>query len=121
MGTEVATASVVVEGAPALNRVSWTQSGLHVTVGDDSGKIWVYDVGEQLALPIADEWSKFVYTLQDIKHNQAEDDIEARMSMGYHSGGSSMSSMIPANVGGGGGSGPGSLSSLPSLTASPMR
>eukprot|EP00095_Tigriopus_kingsejongensis_P000855 maker-scaffold1106_size62344-snap-gene-0.14 protein:Tk00855 transcript:maker-scaffold1106_size62344-snap-gene-0.14-mRNA-1 annotation:"cytoplasmic dynein 1 intermediate chain isoform x9" len=38
--TEVATASVVVEGAPALNRVSWTQSGLHVTVGDDTGKIW---------------------------------------------------------------------------------
>ena len=26
--TEVATASVVVEGAPALNRVSWTQSGM---------------------------------------------------------------------------------------------
>ena len=25
----------------ALNRVSWTQSGLHVTVGDDMGKIWV--------------------------------------------------------------------------------
>jgi hypothetical protein len=36
----------VVEGAPALNRVSWTPSGLHVTVGDDMGKIWVYDVGE---------------------------------------------------------------------------
>lgn len=44
--TEVPTASAVVEGAPALNRVSWTPSGLHVTVGDDMGKIWVYDVGE---------------------------------------------------------------------------
>ena len=33
--TEVATASVSVEGTPALNRVSWTQSGLHVTAGDD--------------------------------------------------------------------------------------
>ena len=62
--TEVPTASVVVEGAPALNRVSWTQSGLHVTAGDDSGKIWVYDVGEQLAMPTPDEWSKFAYTLQ---------------------------------------------------------
>jgi hypothetical protein len=28
-----------------------TQSGLHVTVGDDMGKIWVYDVGEALAIP----------------------------------------------------------------------
>jgi hypothetical protein len=44
--TEVPTASALVEGAPALNRVSWTPSGLHVTVGDDMGKIWVYDVGE---------------------------------------------------------------------------
>jgi hypothetical protein len=44
--TEVPTASAMVEGAPALNRVSWTPSGLHVTVGDDMGKIWVYDVGE---------------------------------------------------------------------------
>ena len=38
--------------------------GLHVTAGDDSGKIWVYDVGEQLAMPQADEWNKFAYTLQ---------------------------------------------------------
>lgn len=44
--TEVPTASIVINGCPALNRVSWTPSGLHVTVGDDSGKIWVYDVAE---------------------------------------------------------------------------
>lgn len=40
------TATIVVENQPALNRVSWTPSGLHVTVGDDNGKIWVYDVAE---------------------------------------------------------------------------
>lgn len=44
--TEVPAATVQVEGSPALNRVSWTPSGLHVTVGDDTGKIWVYDVAE---------------------------------------------------------------------------
>ena len=33
-------------------------------VGDDLGKIWVYDVGEQLAVPQADEWNKFAHTLQ---------------------------------------------------------
>jgi len=48
--TEAPIASVVVDGAPALNKVSWTQSGLHVTVGDDHGKIWVYDVGEVCAI-----------------------------------------------------------------------
>ena len=48
--TEVATASIYVGATAsgdvpasnvALNRVSWTPSGLHVTVGDDMGKIWV--------------------------------------------------------------------------------
>ena len=38
--TEVSTASVSVEGpAAAFNRVSWTQSGLHVTAGDDAGNL----------------------------------------------------------------------------------
>ena len=62
--TEVASASVTTEGGAALNRVTWTQSGLHVAAGDDQGKIWVYDVGEQLAVPQPDEWNKFAHTLQ---------------------------------------------------------
>ena len=40
----------MINGNPALNRVSWTPSGLHVTVGDDTGKIWVYDVAEVRSL-----------------------------------------------------------------------
>ena len=67
--TEVASASVTVEGGAALNRVTWTQSGLHVAAGDDCGKIWVYDVGEQLAVPQPDEWNKFAHTLQVTQHN----------------------------------------------------
>ncbi|XP_063227692.1 cytoplasmic dynein 1 intermediate chain isoform X5 [Bacillus rossius redtenbacheri] len=74
--TDVPTARVAVDGNPALNRVSWTPSGLHVTVGDDQGKIWVYDVGEQLAQPRHDEWTKFMYTLQELKNNQADEEID---------------------------------------------
>lgn len=48
--TEVPAASVVVDGAPALNRVSWAPNGLNVTVGDDNGRIWVYDVTEVIYL-----------------------------------------------------------------------
>ena len=62
----MASASVTVEGGAALNRVTWTQSGLHVAAGDDQGKVWVYDVGEQLAVPQPDEWNKFAHTLQVI-------------------------------------------------------
>ena len=36
----------MVDGNPALNRVKWMQSGMNLTVGDDNGKIWVYEVGE---------------------------------------------------------------------------
>ncbi|XP_033202189.1 cytoplasmic dynein 1 intermediate chain short wing isoform X32 [Bombus vancouverensis nearcticus] len=73
--TEVPTASIVINGSPALNRVSWTPSGLHVTVGDDTGKIWVYDVAEHLAHPRIDEWNKFLYTQQELKHNKADEEL----------------------------------------------
>lgn len=75
--TEVPTASVVVEGAPALNRVSWTPSGLHVTIADEAGKIYVYDVAEHLANPRIDEWPKFSSTLNELKMNQMDEFEEA--------------------------------------------
>ncbi|KAF4516881.1 hypothetical protein B566_EDAN011225 [Ephemera danica] len=94
--TEAPTASVVVEKNLALNKVSWTQSGQHVTVGDDIGRIWVYD---QLANPRIDEWSKFAHTLQELKFNQVEEEVD-KATMGS--------------------AGPGSLSSLASsLSPSP--
>ncbi|XP_034118933.1 cytoplasmic dynein 1 intermediate chain isoform X13 [Drosophila sulfurigaster albostrigata] len=71
--TEVPTASIVVDGAPALNRVSWTPSGLHVCIGDESGKLYVYDVAEHLAQPSRDEWSRFNATLNELKMNQNDE------------------------------------------------
>ena len=71
--TEVPAASIVVDGAPALNRVSWTPSGLHVTIGDDLGKIYVYDVAEHLATPRMDEWTKFSATLNELRLNQIDE------------------------------------------------
>ncbi|XP_021940522.1 cytoplasmic dynein 1 intermediate chain-like isoform X8 [Zootermopsis nevadensis] len=98
--TEVPTATALVEGSPALNRVSWTPSGLHVTVGDDMGKIWVYDVGEQLSQPRLDDWSKFVYTLQELKNNKADEEIDKL----------NLSSSGPSNLG-----------NLASLSPNPLR
>jgi dynein intermediate chain len=74
--TELPSASVTVEGPAALNRVSWTQSGLHVVAGDDMGKISVYDVGEQLANPRPDEWTRFAKTLSELQYNQTSDDLD---------------------------------------------
>uniref|UniRef100_A0A673FR29 Cytoplasmic dynein 1 intermediate chain 2-like n=1 Tax=Sinocyclocheilus rhinocerous TaxID=307959 RepID=A0A673FR29_9TELE len=44
--TEVPTASVSVDGSPALNRLRWSQSGREIAVGDSEGQIHIYDVGE---------------------------------------------------------------------------
>lgn len=43
---QVPTASISVEGNPALNRVRWTHSGREIAVGDSEGQIVIYDVGE---------------------------------------------------------------------------
>jgi len=119
--TEVASASVTVEGGAALNQVTWTQSGLHVAAGDDLGKIWVYDVGEQMAVPQPDEWNKFCHTLQELKNNKIEEDLDRGLSghghglLGSHGSGIGHGSSLGghgASLGSHGLSGPSSLSSF---------
>ncbi|KAK2839786.1 hypothetical protein Q5P01_013526 [Channa striata] len=72
--TEVPTASITVEGNPALNRVRWAHSGREIAVGDSDGRVRVYDIGEQIAVPRNDEWTRFVRTLAEINENR--DDAE---------------------------------------------
>ncbi|XP_056148459.1 dynein, cytoplasmic 1, intermediate chain 2a-like isoform X2 [Lampris incognitus] len=70
--TEVPTASVCVDGGPAVNRVKWAHSGKEIATGDSEGRVQVYDVGEQICVPRADEWTRFVRTLAEIKENREE-------------------------------------------------
>ncbi|XP_015241545.1 PREDICTED: cytoplasmic dynein 1 intermediate chain 2-like isoform X5 [Cyprinodon variegatus] len=70
--TEVPTASVCVEGSPALNRVRWSHSGKEIATGDSDGQVQIYDVGEQICVPKADEWTRFVRTLAEINENRDE-------------------------------------------------
>uniref|UniRef100_A0A672SEE5 Cytoplasmic dynein 1 intermediate chain 2-like n=1 Tax=Sinocyclocheilus grahami TaxID=75366 RepID=A0A672SEE5_SINGR len=72
--TEVPTVSMSVDGSPALNRLRWSQSGREIAVGDSEGQIHIYDVGEQIAVPRNDEWTRFVRTLAEINENR--DDAE---------------------------------------------
>lgn len=39
-------ASVVVGANAALNKCRWHQTGSHIAVGDDMGRIYLYDVAE---------------------------------------------------------------------------
>lgn len=71
--TEVPSVSIMVDGSPALNRVSWMPNGLYLTVGDDSGKLYIYDVAESFAQPSRDEWSRFNATLNELKMNENDE------------------------------------------------
>uniref|UniRef100_A0A8C5PLT2 Dynein cytoplasmic 1 intermediate chain 2 n=1 Tax=Leptobrachium leishanense TaxID=445787 RepID=A0A8C5PLT2_9ANUR len=75
--TEVPTASINVEGSPALNRVRWTHSGREIAVGDSEGQIFIYDLGEQISVPRNDEWTRFARTLAEINANRADAEEEA--------------------------------------------
>ena len=72
--SEVPTASLLVDGAPALNKLRWTQGGHQIAVGDDQGRISIYDVNESFANPRPDDWNKFVRVLYDLKQSSSEMD-----------------------------------------------
>ena len=141
---KVPVASVTVEGNPALNRVKWTQSGMNVTVGDDNGKIWLFELGEvkyflflvawfywsvftmfissfrqHLAMPRADEWTRLVYTLQELRQNQLDEDMD-KMNFGLSSLGAG-SLGIGSNISQLTTSPPSSLSSMSSSSSVPLR
>ncbi|XP_076864930.1 dynein cytoplasmic 1 intermediate chain 1a isoform X3 [Brachyhypopomus gauderio] len=78
--TEVPTASVTVEGAPALNRVRWASGGKEVAVGDSEGRLWIYDVGE-LAAAHGEDWARFARTLVEIRANRADAEEEGPVEL----------------------------------------
>ncbi|XP_017550530.2 cytoplasmic dynein 1 intermediate chain 1 isoform X1 [Pygocentrus nattereri] len=78
--TEVPTASVTIEGAPALNRVRWASGGKEVAVGDSEGRLWIYDVGE-LAATHSEDWARFARTLVEIRANRADGEEEGPVEL----------------------------------------
>ncbi|XP_058474818.1 cytoplasmic dynein 1 intermediate chain 1 isoform X5 [Solea solea] len=78
--TEVPTASVMVEGASALNRVRWSSGGKEVAVGDSEGRVWIYDTGE-LSVAHTDDWARFARTLMEIRANRADGEEEGPMEL----------------------------------------
>ena len=70
--SEVPAASLLVDGAPALNKIRWHHSGHQLAIGDDQGKISLYDVNESYANARSDDWTRLVRVLQDFKQSQSE-------------------------------------------------
>lgn len=73
---EVPTASIRPAHNVALNKLRWAPSGHQLAVGDDVGHVRLFDVGEAIATPRPDEFTRFAHTLQDMRNEAAaaEDD-----------------------------------------------
>jgi len=78
---EVPYASVEVgEGNTALNKARWNPQGNAIAVGDATGKVHIYDVGERLANPRSDEASRLRESLNDIETARAEAERAGQLS-----------------------------------------
>ncbi|CAF0762922.1 unnamed protein product [Didymodactylos carnosus] len=60
------------EGNVALNKCIWSNNGQQIVLGDDQGKLTVYDVNELLTNPKQDDWTKFGHTLQEFRRSALE-------------------------------------------------
>ena len=67
--SEIPTVSLLVEGNAALNKLRLNQSRNQIAVGDDNGRISLYDVNEAFANPVTDGWTNFVQVLKALKQN----------------------------------------------------
>ncbi|KAL5010426.1 hypothetical protein ScPMuIL_012731 [Solemya velum] len=77
---EVPSASYTIDNNVSLNRCRWHKSGHSLAVGDDMGRIYIFDVGEHISNPKPDEWSAFVQTLQEMRQHAAEREEDSSMS-----------------------------------------
>ena len=62
----------------SLNRVSFTPSGQYVAVGDEVGKITVFELGEELHTPHPDEWTRLQQLLMDISEQSQVDNVATK-------------------------------------------
>lgn len=62
----------------SLNRVSFTPSGQYVAIGDEVGKITVFELGEELYTPHPDEWTRLQQLLMDISEQSQMDNVATK-------------------------------------------
>ncbi|NP_001360494.1 WD_REPEATS_REGION domain-containing protein [Caenorhabditis elegans] len=55
-----------------MNRLIWSPDGKHVFVGDDEGRVHMYDVRESLYVLKSEEWNRFARVLSDMKQSNEE-------------------------------------------------
>lgn len=67
--------TIPVADAPGLNRISWSPNGSQLTLGDEGGNAYVYDVADNIAQPRVDEWARFSTTIENIMAMEITTDL----------------------------------------------
>ncbi|KAH8868828.1 Cytoplasmic dynein 1 intermediate chain 1 [Schistosoma japonicum] len=78
--SEVPSVRTMIPGQPSLNKCRFHSSGSHIAVGDDNGRIHMFDLNEAMAIPHADEWTLFSHTISELRQlavEQRENDTDA--------------------------------------------
>jgi len=80
--TEVPAASIVIDAVQpqALNKCRWNAAGNIVAAGDAAGRVHICEVDSTLATPRADDWSRLVHTLADVKADRVDSEDADRMA-----------------------------------------
>ncbi|XP_030388200.1 cytoplasmic dynein 1 intermediate chain-like [Scaptodrosophila lebanonensis] len=64
-----ATITVGIDAAP--NRLSWFPNGQKLAVGDASGRLWIYELAEDLVVPSADEKANLLKAIEELQSCEA--------------------------------------------------
>jgi dynein intermediate chain len=59
-------------GTKSLNRLKWSRNGTEIAVGDDNGKISIYEINESIALPNQNEFDLLLDSLKTLKQLEKE-------------------------------------------------
>ncbi|VDM35208.1 unnamed protein product [Hydatigera taeniaeformis] len=70
---EVPTASTLVEGDALLNRCRFHKKGFHLAVGGDDGRVRLFELHENLAMPKSDEHVQLNHLIRKLSNSAAEE------------------------------------------------
>ncbi|CAH8875223.1 unnamed protein product [Trichobilharzia szidati] len=69
---EVPTVRTVINGQPALNKCRFHSSGMNIAVGDDSGRVHLFDLKGSLVYSTGEDYVVFARTVNGLRQNVAE-------------------------------------------------
>ena len=75
--------SLTLKGNKAINRVAWHSNGQQISIGTESGEVYVYNVADDLTNPSQEDWDNFNKAINNIKSNYQAENYESDDNFAY--------------------------------------